>query len=456
MPYQRRSQSVAPYRRPAARRPAYRKPAYRRPAPKRRTRPMSRVAKGLGYGLAPIGGLIGGALGGPGGAALGSTLGGIGGSMLAHGFGDYTISKNSILKGTVPQVQNSGKPGSGTIITFKEYMGDVISDPVANTFHVDAFQIQPTNPNTFPWLSQVSANYQEWACHGLIFEFKSSSGDALDSTNTALGSLIMATNYNASLDNFASRSEMENTEYSNSIKPSQSCMHAIESARSASVISNLYTSDADGHSDIRLSSLGNFQIASMGVQGTSVNLGSVYCSYQIELLKPKLFDSLGEDVSVLWAFQDGCVDALPLGTAFFRRDFSNMNTIVPTGTELAFPYNSVTKQYCVSFRWNGGSVASMGLPSFVPSRGATIIVDMFKGNAGSLFDDGPSQESVTGTILMYTAFYEVLGGSHEAVLTLGTGGTLPVGDCRLDMKMTEIPNSVDGTGGSNSGWLDSQ
>lgn len=426
------------------------------PRPKRKSK-YAPVYRSIGTLMPFAGGAIGSSLGGPAGAALGTSLGKVGQNILT-GFGDYNIHKNSIIKGEVPQVSNSMKPGSGTLITFKEYIGDVISSATANTFNVDSFQIKPTDSKTFPWLSQIASNYQEWQAHGIVFEFKSSSGDALNSTNTSLGSVLMATNYNAAMDEWDNRSAMENTEYANSIKPSESCIHAIESARSASVISNLYTNDADGHSDIRLSSLGKFQISTSGFQGTSVNCGSLYVSYQIELLKPQVYDGLGEDVGILWLSNTNSVaDATPLGaTGWERHPTSNMNTIVPTSTVLTLPYSSVTKSYMVSFYWNGASTALVQLPSFVASGGATRIDNVYRVSTGPTADFARSEDLVTSTEMLFQACYSVIGGSHAAVITLGTGGTLMSASCSVDVKIVEIPNSFISSAGTVTDWLPEQ
>lgn len=54
------------------------------------------------------------------------------------------------------------------------------------------------------------------------------SADALNSVNTALGQVIMATDYNAANPPFGQKSEMENYEFGQSCKPSESQIHPIE------------------------------------------------------------------------------------------------------------------------------------------------------------------------------------------------------------------------------------
>ena len=62
----------------------------------------------------------------------------------------------------------------------------------------------------------------------MLFEFRTMSADALNSVNTALGQVIMATDYNAANPPFGQKSEMENYEFGQSCKPSESQIHPIE------------------------------------------------------------------------------------------------------------------------------------------------------------------------------------------------------------------------------------
>lgn len=442
------------HRRPAYARPAYvKRAAPARAAPKRRSK-YTPVYRAVGSALPLLGGGIGGAIGGPAGTAIGASAGKLGQSIL-KGFGDYTINQNTLLSGELPQMSNSTRSGGGVIISFKEYIGDVVSNVSANTFDLQSYNINPTSEKSFPWLSQMAGNFQEWIPHGIVFQYKSMSGNALDSVNTSLGNVILATNYNSSLPNFGSKAEMENTEFSNSIKPSMDCLHMIECAKSASVIGNLYT-QSPSTDDIRFSSLGNFQVATNAVQGQEVNLGELWVTYTIELLRPKLSDALGNDVQVLWLSMDGCTDALPLGTRFDKHTSSNINVISPTSSTFTFPHVSVDKSYMIQLLWNGTSVAVQILPSIIPSDGASEVDDMYVHEGGSLQNSATGQVAVTGTRLTYNACYNVKGGSDAAILTFGNGGTLPLGDCRCDFKVIEIPNSFVTSPGVQNDFLESQ
>ena len=179
-----------------------------------------------------------------GGDGAGSFLGRVGqsaGNALSHwlGLGAYSVSKNSLLTDPMPVINKS--EGGACTIRHREYIGDIISAATPNTFKIQSFPINPAMESTFPWLSQIAANFEQYRIEGMIFEFRTMSADALNSVNTALGQVIMATDYNAANPPFAQKSEMENYEYGQSAKPSESAIHPIECARLQTTISELYT-----------------------------------------------------------------------------------------------------------------------------------------------------------------------------------------------------------------------
>lgn len=234
-------------------------------------------------------------------APAASALGGFLGQKFKDitGFGDYTVRKNTLLHGTVPSVGNPSSVPDGLTISHREYLGDVITSKTANTFSYATFTINPNNPQTWEWLAQIACNYEEWIPEGIIFYFKSTSGSALNSTNTALGTVIMATNYNPYARPFQSKAEMESYEFCTNGPPSSDLMHMIEcdphhGAISTYFISNVNTSSNSSTSqDLRFTTLGTFQLATTGFQGTSVNIGELWVTYQVTLIKPKLYESLG-------------------------------------------------------------------------------------------------------------------------------------------------------------------
>lgn len=256
---------------------------------------------------------------GKGGAWLGAKLGGYAGNAIGQliGLGDYTIKKNVFTTGQLPEVVNL-PGGGGTVIRFQEYLGDIVTSSSANTYNAVSYYLNPANEATFPWLSQIAANYEEYEFEGLMFCFNSTSADALNSTNTALGTVMMATQYDVLDSAFQGKLDLLNYQGAQSTVPSKSMCHFIEcDPRQTSVSTMLYTlpGSVPSGADARLYHLGVFTLATTGFQGTSVNCGELHVTYQVRLMKPKMYASLGNS-QPSFAYQNstGIAAATPLGT----------------------------------------------------------------------------------------------------------------------------------------------
>ncbi|QMW68730.1 capsid protein [Crucivirus-250] len=233
-------------------------------------------------------------------AGAASALGGAIGQKFFDitGYGDYNVNKNSLLSGTVPSVGNSSTHPDGLTISHREYIGDVITSATAKTFAISDFDLNVNNPQTWEWLTQIACNYEEWVPEGILFYFKSTSGEAFTSNDASLGTVIMATNYNPYNKPFETKAEMESYEFCTNGPPTNDLIHMIECDPHEGSISTYYVSSVNssanvGLMDKRFNTLGTFYIATTGFQGTNVNIGELWVTYQVTLLKPKLYESLG-------------------------------------------------------------------------------------------------------------------------------------------------------------------
>lgn len=278
------------------------------------------------------------------------------------GLGDYKVKKNVFLSGSLPVMTNRSS-GGGTVIRFQEYLKDIVTDQNPNTFNLSSLLLNPGNTNTFPFLSQVANNYEQYELEGLVFEFRSTSADALNSTNTALGSVMMATQYDVADAPFSTKQEMLNYEFSTSVKPSASTLHMIECDPRQTSISELYVLDGDTappNTDARLYHLGRFSIATTGFQGASVNIGELHVTYQVRLLKPKLYTTLGSEIDYYHNTITGATvfsDTEPLGNAGALATASiNTNIgVIVTPTSIQFPTTGTQRYYRFEISWIGDS-----------------------------------------------------------------------------------------------------
>lgn len=228
--------------------------------------------------------------------SIGSQIGGFIGHGIQKligslvGFGDYEVKGNTLMDGGLspPQIVNSVDNG-GVIIRHREYLADISA---TIDFTLQSYAINPGLDSSFPWLSDVAAAFEEYRFRGLVYEFKSMSSDAVlsSATSSALGTVIMATSYNSANPVFPNKISMENYEFANSAKPSESFCHPIECKKSLTVAQGelfIRTGAPVTGTDIRLYDIGLFQIATQGMQAASGVAGELWCTYEVELYKPK-------------------------------------------------------------------------------------------------------------------------------------------------------------------------
>jgi len=398
--------------------------------PKRRV--QRRVVRGRGDYTMDPNQAFGKRWGGYVGSKLGEMVGGGAHNLISSitGLGDYSVRKNVFLGNDVPRVHNT--TAGGTVIRHTEFLGDIFTASVANTFNIQSFNVNAADSVCFPFLSQIAANYEQYEFEGLLFEFKSTSADALNSTNTALGSVIMATQYDSYDTVFDSKTDMLNYEFSTSCKPSVSNLHMVECDPHQTAQPLFYSSFSGAiptGADARLYNLGKFSIATTGFQGTTVNIGELHVTYQVRLLKPKMFSSLGLDCGSTMHFINTVAGAFsnasPLGLlALSTKGNSIPITINQTNRTITFPATSSKLYYRLEIYWSG-TAAVLVYPVWTYANCTQQSASDF--NAGvSLANAHQSYGIVTS------------GNGLPPVITLGAAGTLPTGSQSLFIRVMQV------------------
>lgn len=278
------SNKAKPYKKKSYKKKVYKKKAYA----KRSTffEPVGRY----------LGGLAGSVIGGPAGATVGSGLGSTAGSLVSKitGFGSYHVNKNTLYSNSIPQFQNH--MGDGAIrIRHKEFIMDVVSSPTAGLFNTNVLHISASDQQTFPYLSQLAINFEEFAFEGLVFEYRTSSGSL--STTGQLGTVIGAVQFNSLAQPYINKQQMEASTFGQSTVASQSCLFPVEcdskQTPSNGIFYNMRPGIINVNNDLRWSRLGNFTIATQGMPSASETVGELYVSYDVVLLKPILIQDSG-------------------------------------------------------------------------------------------------------------------------------------------------------------------
>lgn len=395
------------------------------PIPKKQ---KEKITKGLAE---KVGSLIG-SVAGPG----GSFLGGLAGKAFGYitGMGEYHLRSNTLMN---EGAQSQGPPVFGDTSTVRvkhrEYIKDITSSV---EFSVESFALNP-GQTTFPWLSRVAAQYEQYRIRGLVFEFKSTSANAVGSTNTALGSVIMVTDHDALDPAFTTKRQMEAYEFSVAGNPADNIMHPVECAPERNVMTQMFVRSGSipTGADRRLYDLGNFYIATVGMQAAST-IGELWVSYDVELERPKLETPLGE--SLLGAHYK----ALPVsGTSWFtgatRQDGSNLAMTFVEDLEgtMYFPFEG--RYYVTIHMASSGANNTAILPAVEPNYTA-LPTAMFFGQ-GTASAAQYVNTTTGGNITTSTFVVDVLIGSGG--VAMGTGISF-IGTGEMDIFVQQISSGL--------------
>lgn len=383
-----------------------------------------------------VGTIAGKAIGGMFGS---STLGGGIGRWLGTGIGSIFGSGDYVQAGSSPaynvlandsQIPQFNTTRQTNVVCHREYIGDIQGTA---GFNNTAYPLNPGMAQTFPWLSSVAANYQEYRFHGLVFEFRSLITDFV--TSGAPGVIVMSTNYNADVPNYTTKQAMENAEFAVSTKPTINLMHGVECALSQTILPEKYvrTGVVPAGQDLRLYDLGNFQLATQ--QNPIQDLGELWVTYCVEFYKPLLPNDVGGNVLSSHMYRTGVTAAAPYGTATVITTGQLAVTI--TGTSLSwFAYPG--QQYYVTVNW----ASSTPFVASVPAISFTGLAprNYFSNDSNSFFV-GPNSGVTTSTETETSIVTCSLLNPGVVSYSLGTTGTFGA-TTSCDIFVMELDNAV--------------
>lgn len=350
-----------------------------------------------------MGGTLGGAI---------STLGG--GIQSITGSGAYSVKANSMIATDGSQVPYMHSSEETIRIRHREYLGDVYTSAVAGDFSMQKYEINPGLDQVFPWGAQIAQAFTEYTMLGMVVTFKSNSADALNSTNTNLGSVIMSANYNVNSPEFNGKTEMLNSMWSVTGKQSESVMLPIECDLSQMTYNNHYIRGGEmrENEDRNMYDHCDVYVASHGAQGTVVNIGEVWISYDIELRKPRANAALGRWLDSAYFTSSGTVSMNgPFENAVEHVD--NIGVSVIDNDTVYFNAGSGGK-YQITV-WVSGGTGTIANP--------TVVLDNATGvnfNGGLYYNITSDQGSVNTWVNLIMV--EIEDTSKPATVRL-TGGT---------------------------------
>jgi hypothetical protein len=369
--------------------------------------------------------------GGP--TSVGRTIGGFIGDNAERlfskitGMGSYKVNKNTLLDSTPVFSTQNGMDGS-LEFRHKEYLGDIVSGASAD-FNAEHWVINPGDVDTFPFLARIAENFEQYDIKGLVFEYKSTSATSI-TTTINLGTVMLATEYDVTVDPFTSKIGMDSTLFSTTSKVYESMLHPVECAPKQTVLGGMYIRRTDSDqtgTDPRFMDMGRLTVAT---QGCPVNqtLGELWISYHVRLLKPRL-DEIPTDSPDFGKYrespQSSATQGNPFGsTATFRTPQPHSSPGVAELYRVGTSEIEIDRvgDYFVSILW----VTETGTNITEP------LVDYSHNCEGILVlnHDGFSQKAVmTGTLASLQFFVRVTG-AHAQLDVVGPQG-MATGSCDL-------------------------
>ncbi len=232
-----------------------------------------------------------------------------------HGMNDLMVGG----KRSLPTMHSNGDEQGAVLITHTERVADVIAPP-DSLFHCTGYDLNPGLERTFGFLSQLAANFDEYEFIQCVFEYRGH--DMVGSGGTDLdlnGQVLAATQYNSTKPLFDDRHEM------------QAYAHATECSMNGKFIAGVECDPdktaGDDHKYIRVGGLsrefskkdhdhGRFELALYNTPDTLFNkeVGQLFCTYTVKLMKPKLFGGRGRAISSYRARCVNAEDLYPFGT----------------------------------------------------------------------------------------------------------------------------------------------
>lgn len=329
-------------------------------------------------------------------------------------------------------------------LTHKEYVTDILTAPT-NTAGLSAFQIvsfycNPGNAFLFPWGSTIALNYSNFKFRSLKFTFVSTSATALNSTNTALGLVFGRSQLDSTLKEDTNSLQMLNSYGTHQSNPSQSWEFVVDLSKAAGAIGTVtpigQPSGLPSNEDSRLFfPNGFFEIATQGMQANNVNIGQLYCTYVVDLMRPVyLQGELGYTIRQAHLLGSGVTNLLPLGTTPIVNRFDTIG-ITCSSTVIQFPKSITTGVYEIQLYWVGAGTASVVVPSRTYTN-CSLYQNTYVGGSQAGMVAPPN--STTSSTLGFSFLISINApGAQSASITFGTVGTLPVTGTTVDIIVTQ-------------------
>lgn len=362
--------------------------------------------------LRGLGGLAGGTFAGQAGSLAGHNLGAQVSRWL--GQGDYSVSTNSITSRiaagspAIPMVHGTGQ---SIVVRHKEYLTDVVGGAI-NTFNVSrGFSLNPGIEESFPWLSTIAQQFQEYSIKGMVFHFESNCADSTGSTVPTLGSFMMGTQYKSTSAPYTNKTEMLNEYFSSSVKCSENSVHPIECDPKENPYNVQYVRGGPipAGEDLKTYDLGTFYYATHGLQVANVTIGELWVTYEIELRKPAVNGLTSVYDNVARYSLTGAAPGAYLGTSRVA-SFDSVGLTFGSNSSFTFPMGTVGDYYLTLYYMSAATAYGMA----TSTTNCTVVAN-FYGGATNI------QTNATSGTYIFLTTVAITDPNKQATVVFNTG-----------------------------------
>lgn len=331
----------------------------------------------------------------------------------------------------------------GDIVVEKtEYLFDLTSSATASAFSGTAFAVNPglssANGGAFSWLNGIANQFEEWDPVYCEIIFKSTSANALNSTNTALGTVGITPLYNTfSSTSLGSKVAAESYDGACSGVTSKSLLLKLQTKNSRNPLDTYFTRSGavPANQTASMTDLCNVVVWTQGLQGTSVVVGEVWIRYKIILKSPKPGALLGSSVAgAHYTASSGVSTSHYFGTGDAPTQSAGSNMVWTfTGTTAIGPATIAPGKYEITYVTNGGATGGAVGPTIAYTTNCSA-ANITNASASAQYAVG----NPTGTWGITTVFVNVTGPSP--VLTF-SGAIFP-SSANIDFIVTQLPTGL--------------
>jgi hypothetical protein len=332
----------------------------------------------------------------------------------------------------------------------EECLGNVVSAFSAGAFDLQSYVLNIGNFNSFPQGSVMAPLFQRHRFRKLVYRIETSSGSAVGSSSTALGTTLLNCDYNTSDSVFVDQIHMEDYGKNGANKMCKEavifrnntfhvdCSRAltlepddwmfIQPGTTGSTITPIANTSVHEYSH------GLMQVASVGLQGSSQVIGRLFVGYESDFAI--CVAPVAGATSIAAHVQEGAATtataAAPLGTtAGVVVAGSTLATVTTTST-FTLP---ILGTYLISAAWTGSNISAVA--TF--TGGANITTDNYFGDDATYFKSCFNSGG-TATNAMYVATVTAVGTGAANVITISGLNGMTSGKC--DIVITQIPNTI--------------